>query len=107
MSNIILTKNALNKIHEVNLSQKIIYDTVNSPNKTFPGKQPGATIFQKQMDFGLVTVIGKMNEKGEIIVFTCWWKSTKNSYISSTDARFKDKSFLEKIFLHLLKILGL
>ena len=67
---IIFTNNALDKIHRDNLSQKIIYDTISSASRIYPGREPGVTQYIKNWDFGTVTAITKKTNRGELLVIT-------------------------------------
>lgn len=108
MAKFIFTKNALNRVHEVNLSQKIIYDTVENSDNVYPGREPEVKKYQKNWDFGLVTVIGKKTNRGDFLVISCGAQYNEAKfYKKPEDPRYKNASFLKRIFLDIIKTFGL
>lgn len=107
MANVIFTKTALGKIHENNLSQKIIYEVIQNADRSFAARQPGTTQFQRQWDYGTVTVIAKRSERGEWIVLSCWLKQSNSFRQRPADKQPQNASFLEKLLLTFKKMLRL
>jgi hypothetical protein len=101
MTNVILTNNAKRRIHEDNLSQGIITDAIQNADRSFPGREPGISQFQKQRDFGTVTVIAKKTYKGDWLIISC---GLKRPYGSSPrpSAYPNNPSLLERILQALL-----
>lgn len=68
----IWTNHALQRMGERLLPQDMAYQAFRSPDRSFPGKQPGTSQYQKQFGKSLVTIIATQNEKREWIILSCW-----------------------------------
>lgn len=104
MSNVIFTKNAIRKLYEENLSRKIIYDTIQKPDRSYPGGEPGIVHFKAEKGYGLVSVVTKDLGRGEWLVISCNLRNASGKYIKQTNDR-KKTSLLERFVLKILKLL--
>lgn len=68
----IWTNHALERLLQRGLSQDMAFQAFSSPDRSFSGKQPGTTEFQRRFNQHLVTIIAKPNEKHEWIILSCW-----------------------------------
>lgn len=104
---IIFTNNALNKIHQDNLSKEIIYETITNAQKVFPGREPGVNQYQRNWDFGRVTAIAKKTGREEVLVITCFAKYKDPKFYQQRGSGVKKPAFFEKILTDILKRFGL
>lgn len=100
MAQIILTKNAVRKISENNLSQRIVEDVIGHGDRRLSNRAPGITEFRSNREFGQVTVIGKRTPKGDWLVLTCWLKNS-----GSTPIKQPNKSQKTSIIEAILQII--
>lgn len=70
MANIIWTKHALERIKDRKLPQKLVDETITSPDKNFDSRK--GLEFQKKFQSQIVTAVVKRNENGELIVISAW-----------------------------------
>lgn len=104
MSNVIFTKNAIRKIYEENLSRKIIYDTIQKPDRRYPGQEPGIVHFKAEKEYGLVSVVTKDLGHGEWLVISCNLRNAPGKYTKQLKGS-KKTSLLERFVLKILKLL--
>ncbi|OGK56186.1 hypothetical protein A3J15_01685 [Candidatus Roizmanbacteria bacterium RIFCSPLOWO2_02_FULL_38_10] len=104
---IIFTNNALNKIHQDNLSKEILYETITNSHQVSPGREPGVNQYRRNWDFGTVTAIAKRTDRGEILVITCFAKYNDPKFYRTQIPKAKKPPFFERILLAFLKRLGL
>lgn len=108
MANIVLTKNAMNKLRALNLSRQTIYDTVSNADKIIPGREEDVSLYEKGWAYGSVTVIAKKIEGGKLLIISLSARyKTTQSQPKPEDPRYKNASFLRRIFLDISKLFGL
>lgn len=108
---LIFTKHAIERMQQRSIPQNMVWEAFNKPDKTFPGKQPGSTEYQKQFGKSLVTLIVRQNEKREWIVVSCWMDPPLPGTIDyMKKERYKEyqkAGFWRKMWLTLKSQLGL
>lgn len=68
----IWTNHAIERMRSRGLTQKMAWEAFMRPDRSFKGKQPGTSQYQKKVDRSLITIIAKQNEKNEWIVLSAW-----------------------------------
>lgn len=71
MSKIIWTNHALQRIKDRKISQGQIQQTIISPDSTI-NNPDGSTEFAREYGQQKVFVVTRKNDKGEIIILSCW-----------------------------------
>ncbi len=104
---LVFTNNVLHKLKDRNISHELIYNVVHYYDKSFSGDQPGTTVFQKDTSIGFVNVIGKRIENNKWLILTFWSKNTNTKFVGKYDSRYKNASFLKRIWLDLISTFGL
>jgi hypothetical protein len=108
MAQIIFTNSARSAIKRDNLSENNVYDAIHYADRTFPGRQPGTTVYSKKTGYGIVSAVVKKGQNGEDVILTCWLKRfSGNNYRAPEDKKYKKASFWEKILRDLLSIVGI
>jgi hypothetical protein len=100
------TNSARQKIRQFNLTENMIHDAIQFPDRTSPGRDKGTTLFQKSMSVGWVTVVAKQ-DRGEWLILSCWAKGAKSNYKKPYDSRYKNASFWKRVWLDILTTFGL
>lgn len=69
---LIWTHHVLERLTDRGMTQDIVAQTITHPDKSFPGKQPGSTQYEKRFDKRTITAIVKPNEKRELVIISAW-----------------------------------
>ena|SRR5579883_3609425 len=69
---IIWTNHAQERLQSRKVEQSMALKAFQSPDKTFPGKNPGTTQYEKQFGPSTITLIAKQNERREWIILSGW-----------------------------------
>lgn len=71
--NLIITKHAEERLKQRSITLQAIESTVLSPDKKFPGKQPGTTKFIKTVNNRLVHIVGQyLKEENKWLIISVW-----------------------------------
>lgn len=104
---IIWTNHALERLGQRGLSQDLAWQSFSSPDKYFPGKNPGTFEFQKRFGPSLVTIIAKQNEKREWLILSNWidppLPGTIDYFKKEEYKKFQKSGFWGKLFISLKK----
>ncbi len=106
MANISFTNSALESIHRNNLTRDIISNVVSNSDRSFPGKQSGSTMYSKATSSGVISVVTRHTDQGQLVV-TCWVKKGQGSSHFDQDSRYKNASFWKRVWLDFLTTFGL
>lgn len=110
-SGLIWTTHALSRLTERRFTQHMARETFYQPDKVHPGREKGTTEYQKRFGQSRVTVIAKQNEQHEWIIISCWidppLPGTKDAMKKETYRRYQKAGFWKKVWMVILKQLGL
>jgi len=71
---LIFTNHAINRLYNRGVSQEKAYEVFAHPDGQIEGKIPGSVKFYKNYGKQSIEVVGKKNDKGEWVIFSCWSK---------------------------------
>lgn len=107
---VIWTNHVIAKMRDRGLSQDTAWVTFKHPDRTFLGKKPHTSEFQKQFDRACVTVIATQNDKKEWVVISAWidppLPGSRDYKEQQEYAAYQKASGLMKIVLTIKKQLG-
>lgn len=108
---LIWTNHALERIGQRGMTQEIVTQTFYRPDHSFSGKEPGTIEYKKRFERSMVTLIAKQNDRREWLILSCWidppLAGTMDAKKREQYLKYKKSSFLGKLWLTLLKQLGI
>ncbi|MEI6326821.1 MAG: hypothetical protein WCO78_01735 [Candidatus Roizmanbacteria bacterium] len=111
MPQIIFTDHALKRLEERYFKKIMVEFTITSPDKVSPGKQASTMEYVKEFGPKKVTAIVGTARTGEPLVLSCWidppYEGTRDHAQQQRYAHYKKAGFWKRIWMDILKLIGL
>jgi len=108
---IIWTNHAQERLLSRGVPQHMALSAFQSPDATFPGKNPGTMQYEKKIESSTITLIVKQNEKREWVILSGWIDpplfGTKDYKQREEWKKYKKAGFWGKIWYQVKKQLGM
>lgn len=108
---VIWTNHVLERIGQRGITQDLVLQTFQRPDRSFPGRQSGTTEYRKRFQASTVTVIAKQNDRSEWLILSAWidppLPGTADAKKKEEWKKYQRASFWGKIWMEVLRQLGI